>query len=49
MNLLLGAMNSMVWTPSSQHGFAVNSYYTMLTSPSSEELIVHFPGKAFGM
>jgi hypothetical protein len=45
MNPHLGAMDSMVWTPSSRHGFAVKSYYTMLTSPSSEE---HSPGRAFG-
>jgi hypothetical protein len=37
MNPLPGAMDSMVWTPSSWHGFAVKSYYIMLTSPSSEE------------
>jgi hypothetical protein len=38
MNPLPGVMDSMVWTPSSRHGFAVKSYYTMLTSTGSEEL-----------
>jgi len=38
MNPLPGAMDSMVWTSSSRHGFTVKSYYTMLTAPSSEEL-----------
>jgi hypothetical protein len=32
MNPLPGVMDSMVWTPSSRHGFAVKSYYTMLHS-----------------
>jgi hypothetical protein len=27
----------MVWTPSSWHGFVAKSYFTMLTSPNSEE------------
>jgi hypothetical protein len=37
MNPHSGAMDSMVWTSSSRHGFAVKSYCTMLTSPRSEE------------
>jgi len=37
MNPLLRAMDIMVWTPSSRHGFAIKSYCSMLTSPSSEE------------
>jgi len=36
MNPLPGVMDSMVWTASSRHGFAVKSYYTMLTSLGSE-------------
>jgi hypothetical protein len=47
MNPLPGAMDNMVRTPSSRHGFAVKSYYTMLTSPNSEEPSSS-PGKAFG-
>jgi len=27
-----------VWIPSSRHGFAVKSYYIILSSPNSEEL-----------
>jgi hypothetical protein len=38
MNSLPGAMNSMMWTPSSRHSFAMKSYYTMLNSPSIEKL-----------
>jgi hypothetical protein len=43
---LLYSMNPerMIWTPSSCHGFAVKSYYTML---QSGEHILSF-GKAFG-
>jgi len=32
VNPLLGVMDSLVWTPSSRHGFAVYIYYTMLQS-----------------
>jgi hypothetical protein len=45
MNPLPRAMDSMVWTPSSRHGFAVKSYYTKITSLSSEELS-SFPWKS---
>jgi hypothetical protein len=37
MNARSGAMVSMVWTLLSWHGFVAKNYYTMLTSPSSEE------------
>jgi len=30
MNPLAGVMDSMLWTPSSRHGFVVKSYYIML-------------------
>jgi hypothetical protein len=40
-----GATDSMVWTPTSRHGFAVKSYYTILSSPNSEEL-GSFPWKS---
>jgi hypothetical protein len=37
MNPCSGATYSVVWTPSSRHGFAVKNYYTILSSPNSEE------------
>jgi len=37
MNPRSGATDSMVWTPSSWHGFAVKSYYNILSSPNKEE------------
>jgi hypothetical protein len=37
MNPLSGAMDSIMWTPLSRHGFAAKSYHTVLTSPSNEE------------
>lgn len=42
VNPLLGAMDNMVWTPSSHHGFAVKSYYTMLHSGEH----ISFPWKS---
>jgi hypothetical protein len=37
MNPRSRATDSMVWTPSSRHSFAVKSYYTILSSPNIEE------------
>jgi hypothetical protein len=45
MNPCSGATDSIVWTPTRRHGFAVKSYYTILSSPNSEEL-GSFPWKS---